>query len=230
MSGDGGVVKTWTSGAKGPLLLDEDGAVAALSYTALCDGTIIAESDLSYTVGDDEVIRGLDVAVRSMSVGEAADFEIRADYAYGDGIPPVVGPNATIDLELQVNEYKGNVLTSMTFAQDKPLTPRTAREIKEEYERRVRAKRKAEALREAEEFEDIFTPFKKVIAKFRSFYFFGFFEGQTGETPPWFLRPLITFPAIFAGVGLAFYFLFENDIILLKGTNPVIPGDSVFEL
>lgn len=43
------------------------------------------------------------------------------------------------------------------------------------------------------------------IEKAKNFYFFGFFEGETGEQAPWFLRPSITFPIAFAVVGAAFY-------------------------
>ena len=64
----------------------------------------------------------------------------------------------------------------------------------------------------------------------RGFYFFGFFESQTGETPPWYLRPALTFPAIFAGVGLAFYVLVGMDAILLRGDSSPIPGQDGFSL
>jgi len=30
---------------------------------------------------------------------------------------------------------------------------------------------------------------QKWIAKFKTFYFFGLFEGETGQQAPWFLRP-----------------------------------------
>ena len=33
--------------------------------------------------------------------------------------------------------------------------------------------------------------------------------GDKGERPPWYLNPLITFPAIFAVVGLGFYLVVE---------------------
>ena len=44
-----------------------------------------------------------------------------------------------------------------------------------------------------------------LLEKAKSFYFFGFFEGETGEQAPWFLRPSITFPIAFAAVGAGFY-------------------------
>ena len=43
------------------------------------------------------------------------------------------------------------------------------------------------------------------LDKVRNYYFFGFFEGETGEQAPWFLRPSITFPIAFVIVGGTFY-------------------------
>lgn len=226
VSGDGGVVKLRSSGGGERRLFGDDGAVARMRYSAYgASGQLLASSeDIIYTVGDPAWLRGLDSAVRSMAVGESADFECSAAYAYGsEGVPPAVAPGETISLHLHVLDYRGNVATSSTFAQDKPLTPRTATEIRDEYERRRR-------LRAEEEPDDETGPIAKAIAKFRTFYFFGFFESQTGEEAPWFLRPIITFPAIFLVVGLSTYWLLTNDIILLKGEGPTIPGETPFEL
>jgi hypothetical protein len=53
--------------------------------------------------------------------------------------------------------------------------------------------------------------------KVRNFYFFGFFEGETGQQAPWLLRPSITFPAIFAIVGLTFYVSYITGAISERG-------------
>ncbi|KAJ8599375.1 hypothetical protein CTAYLR_007042 [Chrysophaeum taylorii] len=234
VSGDGGVVKTWSEGGSGTEVFREDGAVALLKYTATSDGvTLASSSDLAYTVGDVEWVMGFDLAVRSMKVGERAAFECKPDYGYGaTGVPPAVAPGAGLALDLEVLDYRGNVLTSQSFAQDKPLTPRTAQEIKDEYERRKAARRDADARRALEELidDDLFAPIKRAIKTFQGFYFFGFFESATGEQAPWYLRPLITFPAIFLVVGVSTYFLFTNDVILLKGEGPTIPGEEAFRL
>jgi hypothetical protein len=55
------------------------------------------------------------------------------------------------------------------------------------------------------------------IEKAKNFYFFGFFEGETGERAPWFLRPSITFPIAFAVVGVAFYISVATGSISEKG-------------
>lgn len=53
--------------------------------------------------------------------------------------------------------------------------------------------------------------------KIKGFYFFGLFEGETGERAPWFLRPSITFPLAFAVVGAAFYVSYVGGAISERG-------------
>jgi hypothetical protein len=55
------------------------------------------------------------------------------------------------------------------------------------------------------------------LDKAKNFYFFGFFEGETGEQAPWFLRPSITFPIAFAIVGAAFYVSIVSGAISERG-------------
>ena len=55
------------------------------------------------------------------------------------------------------------------------------------------------------------------IEKAKNFYFFGFFEGETGQRAPWFLRPSITFPIAFLIVGAAFYVTFISGAISERG-------------
>lgn len=56
-----------------------------------------------------------------------------------------------------------------------------------------------------------------LIEKAKTFYFFGFFEGETGEQAPWILRPSITFPIAFAVVGLGFYITYAVGGISERG-------------
>jgi hypothetical protein len=58
---------------------------------------------------------------------------------------------------------------------------------------------------------------EKWIEKAKSFYFFGLFEGETGERAPWFLRPSITFPLAFAIVGATFYVSYATGGISERG-------------
>jgi hypothetical protein len=55
------------------------------------------------------------------------------------------------------------------------------------------------------------------IFKVKNYYFFGLFEGETGEKAPWFLRPSITFPIAFAVVGATFYISYFSGAIRERG-------------
>lgn len=243
LSGDGGVVKVASSGGgSGSPDLAADGAVGVLRYAArTASGQLLdAAQDAQYTVGDASFVAGWDLCARSLSVGEAASFEVAPAYAYGArGVPPAVKPNEALSLEIACSEYRGNVRTSASFASDTPLTPRTADAIKAEYERRrssravdAGAAEDARALREIEADEagvlgKLANAVDDAKEKFSGLYFFGFFESATGEAPPWYLQPMLTFPAIFLGVGLSFLVLQQSDAILLRGANSPIPGEGV---
>lgn len=126
-------------------------------------------------------------------------------YGYGAaGIPPVIAPSATLDFQVEILDYKGNMLTDATLADSSPLTPRTPTAIKAEFERRQMEK----------------APEKEGLEGFvdwaKSIYVFGFFEGSTGEALPWYLRPLITFPTMFAIVGATFYVVLSTGSVTLE--------------
>ena len=57
------------------------------------------------------------------------------------------------------------------------------------------------------------------MEKAKNFYFFGFFEGETGEQAPWILRPSITFPLAFLVVGAAFYVSLLSGAISERGAS-----------
>ena len=61
----------------------------------------------------------------------------------------------------------------------------------------------------------------------KNFYFYGLFEGETGERPPWFLRPSITFPIAFAIVGAAFYVSFVGGAISERGLQKTDELDEI---
>jgi hypothetical protein len=56
-----------------------------------------------------------------------------------------------------------------------------------------------------------------ILSKIKSSYFFGFFEGETGQVAPWYLRPSITFPLAFIILGLAFYISYTQGAITERG-------------
>ena len=52
---------------------------------------------LDFNVGEGQVIKGWDLGVLSMSVGEKAQLTIHSDYGYGNkGYPPVIPAKSTL--------------------------------------------------------------------------------------------------------------------------------------
>lgn len=62
---------------------------------------------------------------------------------------------------------------------------------------------------------------------FTTVYFFGLFEGETGEKAPWFLRPSITFPLAFLIVGAAFFVQFSVGGIKERGAQVTDELDEI---
>ncbi|KAK5931043.1 hypothetical protein CgunFtcFv8_027228 [Champsocephalus gunnari] len=75
--------------------------------TCLSDGTLVEEqSDLSFTLGDGDVIQALDLTVMLMEMGEKALVQANAKYAYGErgSLEPEVPPNEELSLEVELLE------------------------------------------------------------------------------------------------------------------------------
>nr|XP_023854736.1 peptidyl-prolyl cis-trans isomerase FKBP8 isoform X2 [Salvelinus alpinus] len=73
--------------------------------TSLADGTLIEEQpELSFTLGDGDVIQALDLTVQLMEMREKALVQANAKYAYGSlgSLVPEVPPNAELALEVQL--------------------------------------------------------------------------------------------------------------------------------
>jgi hypothetical protein len=86
--------------------------------------------------------------------------------------------------------------TRFCVSQPPPPPQRTASDISAAYEKRQALKALEPQLEGLEAW----------IFKVKNYYFFGFFEGETGQQAPWYLRPSITFPIAFAVVALTFWF------------------------
>lgn len=152
------------------------------------------------------MIRGWDAAIRTMKEGERASIHISdPGFAYGAaGVPPFVPPNAKIEIDLEVLNVEENVGLAASgsdalenMGMDGPVSrPRTPGAIAAAYEARMKQK-------------EMYEPEEKTgldywIDKIKGSYFFGLFEGETGQEAPWYLKPSITFPIAFAVVGAAF--------------------------
>lgn len=83
----------------------------------LTDGSVFDSSrdrgDLfTFTVGKGEVIKGWDIAAKSMKRGEIALFTLSPEYAYGEmGSPPKIPPNSTLEFEIELFDWHLEDLT-----------------------------------------------------------------------------------------------------------------------
>ncbi|CAM9402336.1 unnamed protein product [Phaeothamnion confervicola] len=198
VSGDGGVTRVVRRKGTGKPVGPGDIAVLKYSGKIIDTGLVFTRSDeYRCTLNDGTMISGWDAGLGGLNVGDEATIRCSPRYGYGDeGVPPVVPPGATLEFDVQVLENEGNIMNPNTFADTNPLTPRTPDSIRTEFLR----KQEAAAAAMGPEAEG----FAKVLQWFKSIYVFGLFEGQTGEEAPWYLRPLITFPIMFAISGAAF--------------------------
>jgi len=180
------------------------GDIATVRYSCYVSGNKdalpVARADRQkMVVGDGTMVAGWDKALRTMMVGERSIVKVtNTDLGYGkDGVPGLIPPGAELEFDIEILEAQPPMqnidFDSIAMADN---IPRTATEIAAAYEQRQALK--AQSGPELEGLE-------AWIEKAKNFYFFGFFEGETGEKAPWFLRPSITFPIAFLVVGAAFY-------------------------
>jgi FK506-binding protein 1 len=199
-----GVTKTIVKQGSGPLL--NVGDVATVRYSCyIPDQTAGAlppfakSKEQKVVVGDGIMVDGWEYAIQTMKLGERSVVRVNdPKFGYGPvGVPPLIPPNSVIEMDVEVLGVEAGVDLG-TIASADPLKPRTPASIAEAYNtRRERAALEAMAAGQKEGLEGF-------IERAKSFYFFGFFEGETGQTAPWYLRPSITFPIAFAVVGVAF--------------------------
>eukprot|EP00611_Tribonema_gayanum_P013740 TRINITY_DN2490_c0_g1_i1.p1 TRINITY_DN2490_c0_g1~~TRINITY_DN2490_c0_g1_i1.p1 ORF type:complete len:284 (+),score=120.66 TRINITY_DN2490_c0_g1_i1:78-929(+) len=213
LSGDGGVLRRVVRRGGGKELLTGD--IALVKYTGRVKDTglvFAAADEYRCTLEDGTMISGWDIGLGGLTVGDKAVITCTSRYAYGsDGVPPVVPPGAEIDFELEVLEHEGNIMNPATFADANPLTPRTPESIRTEFDR----KRQLQASMAGEEAEGM----EKVKQWLKKIYIFGLFESLDGADAPWYLRPAITFPIMFAVCGVAFYcVVFLNGITTERAT------------
>ena len=73
------------------------------SWTDTFDSSHARGKPFEFKVGKGKVIKGWDVGVPKMSLGEKALLFISADYAYGaQGAPPKIPPNADLKFEVEL--------------------------------------------------------------------------------------------------------------------------------
>lgn len=205
---DGGVLKTIVKQGDGALVTP--GAEVAVRYEGrTADGLVLCRGDdFRFLQGDGTMIGGFETAVGSMRVGEVAKVTVQPWYAYGStGVSPVVGPDTPLEFDIEVLESSGNFLNPRSFRDVDPKKLRDIKSIAQDYAQRSELRmRNDEGLSGSE----------KAQRWFKSLYFFGFFEGETGERPPWYLTPTITFPIMFVVCAAAFYVLISFGGVSIK--------------
>lgn len=195
VTGDGGVTKTLIKPGAGEVVYQ--GADVTVEYTGtLADGTKFdssrsREGSFSFELGAGRVIKGWEAGVATMRRGEVAEFEISPQYAYGRrGMPPVIPGNATLTFEIELLDFKGGEKEDIKkVAEFNPEVARTPEAIAKDYGTRLET--------QAER--------RKGMSLLDRFYIISPFASQTGERPPWWINPNITFVIILAFCGLGFY-------------------------
>lgn len=71
------------------------------------DSSVDRDEPFSFTLGTQEVIKGWDEGVATMSIGEMAVFEFPPEYAYGStGSPPDIPPNSPLIFQIELLDIK----------------------------------------------------------------------------------------------------------------------------
>jgi len=115
---DGGVIKeiiTKGTGNQKPMT----GDVVTVHYVGkLTDGSGFDSSrdrgeKFNFSLGKGQVIKGWDIGVATMTIGERCNLYIQAEYGYGEtGSPPKIPGGATLVFDVELFEFKGEDITA----------------------------------------------------------------------------------------------------------------------
>lgn len=203
----------------------EAGDILAIEYTAsLKNGQIFARGDQEQCiVKDGSLIKGWDIGITSMKVGEKASFSISPEYAWGiQGVNPVIPPNADIDIELRVQAWLGNQLRPETlFQKDLDIDPfisSTPEAIQSDFETK-------QSLKEKKDIGIVELYLNRLKNISFGFGGSGFFRSQSGAAAPWYLTPNITFPTMISICLGAFLAVIFSGAVREKGMTPEMNAD-----
>lgn len=217
---DGGVKKIILGPGTGRKI--ETGDILAIEFTAsLKDGQIFAKGDKEKCiVKDGSLIKGWDIGISSMKVGERAKFIVSPAYAYGSaGISPVIPPNSEIELEIRTQAWLGNQLRPETLFQKDldidPFVSSTPEAIQADYDAMQANKEGKSTVGIVELY---LTRLKNISFGFGGS---GFFTSQSGEKAPWWLNPNITFPTMITICMAAFLAVITTGSVKEKGIRKV---------
>nr|UXY87610.1 FK56-binding protein 1 [Cryptomonas curvata] len=193
LNSDGGVIKKIIKAGNG--LAVKDKFTVKVHYEGKLESGVIFDSSYErkepyvFIIGEGKVIKGWEIGIKTMKVGEKAKFEILPSYGYKKkGIPPIIPPDAKLFFEIEVLEavesenFKETLVTDL----DREIA-RTPADIAKDYENRLKKKIKENKER-----------------SFENFFFISPFRSQTGQQAPWWLNPNITFILVFFFVFILF--------------------------
>jgi len=110
------------AGDGGPLA--ETGEQITVHYTGklengeVFDSSVTRGQPFECQIGVGQVIKGWDVGMMSMSVGEKAELTIAGEHGYGaSGSPPKIPPNATLIFEVELLKIGDREPVGMTDAE-----------------------------------------------------------------------------------------------------------------
>lgn len=223
LTSDGGVVKNLIGKGQGKDV--EVGDILAIKYQAFVKGQNkpFAKSEKeTCIVKDGSFIKGWDIGISSMKVGEKATFTLSGKYGYGNkGVDPIIPPNAEIIVDLNILAWLGNQLQPESLFQKDldidPFVASTPEQIQEEFDQ-MQAKK---VDKYAGSIFDIYWNRIKSISF--GFNGVGFFTSQSGEKAPWYLNPNITFPSMITFVLVAFLTVFYSGGVKEKGSRSIDP-------
>lgn len=77
------------------------------------DSSVERSEKFKFKLGENQVIKGWDVGVATMTRGEKCLLTCTPGYAYGEkGSPPKIGPNQTLQFEVELFDWRGEDVTS----------------------------------------------------------------------------------------------------------------------
>lgn len=203
VTGDGGVIKRLLEVGGAGVSIDTGSTLAVHYKGMLDDGTVFDSTEgrepFEFELGAGAVIKGWEAGVASMRPGEKAEFVIKPSYAYGRrGMPPAIPSNATLTFVIEVVGVEEANQEPIRSMKDYNLdVARTPEDIAREYDVLLETQAKR----------------REKMSWFDRIYIISPFASQSGEAPPWWLNPRLTFVGIFALVGVAFYLVFISGAI-----------------
>lgn len=126
ITSDGEIYKEVLTSGQGKVV--ETGDILAVEYSAKVVGEtkpFAVGNQEKFVLKDGSMIKGWDIGVGSMKVGERAKIVVSSKYGYGSkGVEPVIPKDASLELDVKILAWLGNQLSPETlFQKDLDIDP-----------------------------------------------------------------------------------------------------------